>query len=325
MEDKEGEVKTGTKIGITVGVLLVLLLCCCATGGLGWYFGLGPGSYQTAAAKKLIDAANKNYATVVDSGTGMNTSASTLGAALNKDTSTASMQNFKDEVTKLESTAQEDIDLLDAADKNLASAARLRLPDWEKSYIDTLTRRDAAARAGLESLMKAFSESRKMVGSLAYVIDGVDRMTTGFAVIDEVTASMGSADYAGALAKVDEADASLAAAETALKTANESIDSQDIADMITVSEKFRAVMPVMRSFLQAAQAQDLATMTTLQNELTTKLQDASSAADSVGATGDFSTWFEKSIKKYEDEFKAKFAEADKLEKEARDLYNKNVN
>ncbi len=314
----------GAKIGITVGVVIVLLLCCCVTAGFGWYFGFGPGSYQTTSAKTLIDAANKKYSTVVDSGEGMNTSASTLGSELTKDTSTASIQHFKDEVTKLESLSQEGIDLLDSADKDLIAAAKLRLPEWEKSYINTLTRRDAAARAGLESLMKAFSESRKMVGSLSYVIDGVDRMTTGFAVIDQVTTAMSSGDYAGALAKVNEADASLAAAETALKTANESIDSQDIANMMTVSAKFREVLPVMRSFLQAAQAQDITTMTKLQDELTAKLEAASTAANSVGATGDFSTWFEKSIKKYEDEFTAKFAEADRLEKEAVSLYNKNI-
>jgi hypothetical protein len=313
----------GAKIGIIVGVVIVLLLCCCVTGGLGWYFGLGPGSYQTAAAKKLIDSANSKYSTVLASSEKMNNSASSLGTDLSKDTSTASIQTFKDEVTKLESQAQEDIDQLDNADKDIASAETLRLPEWEKTYLNTLSRRDVAARAGLESLMQAFAVSRKMVGSLSYVIDGVDGLTNGFASIEQITTAMGSGDFAGAQAKISEADASLAAAETALKTANETINSQDINNMITVSVKFREVLPLMRSLLQAAQAQDTTTMASVQNQLTAKLAEASKAAEAAGATGDFSNWFDKSIKKYEDESAAKFAEADRLQKQAIALYSAN--
>lgn len=313
----------GAKIGILIGVIIVLLLCCCVGGGLGWYFGIGPGSYQTAEANKLVNAANTKYTKAYDSGQTIESVASDLGSKLSGDTSTASIQNFKDEVTKLESKAQENMDDLDSADKDLAGAKKLRLPTWYQSYIDTLVRRNAAAKSGLASLQNAFAESRKMVGSLSYVIDGVDRITTAFAVFDQITAAMNANDYAGALAKINEADSSLSAAEAALKTSNETMKSKDIEDMIAVSEKFREVLPLMTSFIQAAQALDITTMTTLETQLTTKLDEASAAADKVGATGDFGTWFEKSIKKYEDEAIAKFAEADKLQKDSQAIYSKN--
>lgn len=315
--------KTGAKVGITVAVIIVLLMCCCSAGAVGWYFGFGPGSYQTTQANKLTASANKKYTTAIDLARQMQTSASDMDSKLAKDTSTASIQNFKDEAMKLESKAQEIIDELDSADKDLTKARKLRMPEWYQTYIDKLIERDKACKTGLELAKKAFAEGRDMAGSLSYVIDGVDRITTAFTVFDQITAAMSANDYAGALAKINEADASLSAAETALKTANETMNSKDIVDVITVSEKFREVLQLMTRFIQAAQALDLTTMTSLQTQLTSKLGEATAAADAVGATNDFGTWFEKSLKKYSDEVNAEFTKADKLERDAEDIFRRN--
>lgn len=316
--------KTGAKVSVIVGVILVLLLCCCVGGTAAWYFMAGPGSYQTAEADKLVQAANKKYAAAYDSAGEMKSSASTLGKQMPDDISPTFMENFQDELSKLETKAQENIDELDSADQDLAAAKKLRLPEWYLTYIDKQSKRNDSMRQGLEALQKAFSESRKLMGSLEYVIDGVDRITTGFMAIDQIMTSIGASDYAGALAKINEAGASLLAGEAALTTANESMDSQDIISMIELSAKFREVLPLMTSFIQAAQALDINTMTSLQTQLTNKLNEASAAADATGATGDFGSWFENSIKKYEDEFTAKRAEADKLNKEAKALYTQNA-
>lgn len=315
--------KKGAKIGIVVAVIIVLLMCCCIGSAGGWFFILGPGSYQTAQADKLVDSANKKYKTSYSAGQEMNSAASDLVSKLTKDTSTASINNFKDSVITLESKAQENIDELDSADKDLAAAKKLRLPTWYQTYIDTLVRRNAAEKSGFESLQKAYSESSKMAGSLSYVIDGVDRITTAFSVFDQITSALSSSDYPGALAKINEAEGSLIAAEAALKTANEIMKSQDISDMITLSETFREVLLLMTDFIQAAQALDIGTMTALQSQLTSKLDEASAQADAVGATGDFGTWLEKSIKKYEDEYDKKMKEANDLDTKAKALYAKN--
>lgn len=278
--------KTGTKIGIIVGIVLVLLMCCCIGGAGAWYFMAGPGSYQRAEADKLISVANEKYAKAYNAAGEMKSSATDLGKQMPDEVSTTFLETFKDDVSKLESKAQENIDDLDSADKDLAAAKRLRLPDWYNGYIDTLSRRNEAMRTGLEALQKAFSESRKMMGSLAYVIDGVERITTGFMEFDEIMTSIAASDYAGGLAKINEANASLLAGETALATANESMDSQDVRDMIALSAKFREILPLMTSFIQAAQVLDIATMTALQPQLTTKLNEASAAADAAGASED---------------------------------------
>jgi hypothetical protein len=315
--------KKGTKIGIVVAVIAILLLCCCSASAIGWFFAFGPGSYQTAKANTLVGSANNKFAAINKASQNMETSATSLSAALSQDASTASIQNFKDQVTKLESQAQENIDSLNAADKDLASAKQLRMPAWYASYLDTLIKRDAALKDGLASLQKAFSESRKMVDSLTSVVDGVDKLTTGVAAFEQITTLMTSGNYAGALAKVGEADGSLQSAEKALTTANASIDSLDIKAMIDLSAKYREVLPLMTSFLQAAQAQDLTTMQALQTQLTAKLSETSKAANAVGASGDFETLFAKSVNKFNDQFKAKGAEAMKLEKQAQAIYDAN--
>jgi hypothetical protein len=317
--------KSGAKVTIVVViVVLILLMCCCVGSALGWFFVLGPGSYQTTQADKLVASTNTKYNKAISNGKEMESAASDLVAKLTGDTSTASIKSFKDSVIKLESKAQENIDELDSANKDLTDAKKLRLPAWYQTYVETLVNRNTAAKSGFESLQNAYSESSKMADSLSYVIDGVDRITTAFSTFDQITTAMESSDYNGALAKINAADGSLVAGETALKTANEIMKSQDISDMITLSEKFRAVLPIMTRFIQAAQALDIATMTTLQTELTTKLDAASAAADSVGATGDFGTWLKKSITKYEDEYVSKMKEANKYDDEAKAIHAKNA-
>jgi hypothetical protein len=311
--------KTGAKISIVVVIIIVLLMCCCIGSAIGWFFVLGPGSYQTSQADTKVSSANKKYDAVVSTGKEMETAASDLVSKLTADTSTDSINSFRDSVLKLESKAQENIDEIDASSKELAAAKLLRLPTWYQTYLESLTNRNAAAKSGFEALQNAYSETGKMADSLSYVIDGVDRITTAFSTFDAITTAMESSDYAGALAKINEADGSLIAAEAALKTANDIMKSQDISDMIALSEKFRAVLPVMTQFIQAAQALDITTMTTLQSELTTKLDEASAAANAVGATGDFGTWLEKSIKKYEDEYTAKMKEANQYDSKAKEL------
>jgi hypothetical protein len=317
--------KNGAKVTIVVViVVLVLLMCCCVGSALGWFFVLGPGSYQTEQADKLVASSNAKYDKAISNGKEMESAASDLVAKLTGDTSAASIKSFKDSVIKLDSKAQENIDEMDSANKNLADAKKLSLPAWYQTYVETMVSRNTSTKSAFESLQNAYSESSKMADSLSYVIDGVDRITTAFSTFDQITTAMEGSDYNGALAKINAADGSLVAAETALKTANEIMNSQDISDMITLSEKFRAVLPIMTRFIQAAQALDIATMTTLQTELTTKLDEASAAADAVGATGDFGTWLEKSIKKYENEYVSKMKEAKKYDDEAKAIHAKNA-
>jgi hypothetical protein len=317
--------KTGAKIGLTVVVIIVLLMCCCAGSATAWYFMAGPGSYQVAEANKLVDSANKRYDSVNTSSAEMEASMKELGAGMDENANPQAIQNFQDEVTKLESKAQEIMDELDRADTELNKAKNLRLPAWFNNYIGLLIKRDTAMKDGLSSMQTSFQETRKLVGSISYVIDAVDRMTTAFSVFEDAMNTMSAGDYAGAQAKINAADASLAAADTALKTANETIKAKDMEDMIALNQKVRDALPIMSQFIAAAQASDLSTMTALQPQITQTFNDISLSADSSGMTGDFATWFDTQLTAYKDAFTKKFKEADKYEQEAKALRQKNAN
>lgn len=314
--------KTGAKVGIVAVVVLVLLMCCCVGGIAAWFFMAGPGSYQVAQGNSLVDSANKKYDSINAASTAMEKSINDLGAGIDANANPTAIEDFQDEVTKLESKAQEMMDDLDAADADLAKAKNLRLPAWFKDYIGLLIKRDTATKDALNEMQTAFMETRKLVGSISYVIDAVDRMTTAFSVFEQALTAMQGGDYAGAQAKISEADASLAAAETALDTANQTIKAKDMEDMIALNKKVRDALPLMSQFIAAAQASDINTMTTLQPQLTTVFDDISLSADSSGMTGDFATWFEAQINNYTKAFEEKFKQADKYEKEAQALRNK---
>jgi hypothetical protein len=317
--------KTGAKVGIIVVIILVLLMCCCVGSAAAWYFMAGPGSYQTAEANKIMDSANKKITSVNSGSKEMESSIQSLGAGIKDNANPAAIQSFKDDVTKLESKVQEMMDDLDSADADLAKAKKLRLPSWYVEYLGLLIKSDTAQKTGLEAAQTGLMESRKLVGSIAYVIDAVDRMTTAFSVFEDAMNTMQAGDYAGALAKISQADASLAAADTALKTANETIKAKDMEDMIALNKKVRDALPLMSQFIIAAQSSDLNTMTSLQPKLTSVFDDISVTADATGMTGDFSAWFDKQLKKYDDTYSKSFKDADKYQKEATALFNKNSN
>lgn len=317
--------KTGAKIGIAVGIILVLLACCCVGTGLGWYFMAGPGSYQVAEANKLVNSANKRYDSINAASAEMETSVNDLGTEIDANANPTAIEDFQDEVTKLESKAQEMMDDLDMADAELAKAKKLRLPAWFSEYIGLLIKRDASTKSALESMQTAFMETRKLVGSITYVIDAVDRMTTAFSMFEDAMNTMSAGDYVGALAKINEADASFAAAETALTTANETIKAKDMEDMIALNRKIRDALPMMTQFITAAQAGDLNTITTLEPQLTKVFEDISVSADSSGMTGDFASWFDAQIENYTNAFTEKFKEAEEFEKQAKALRAKNAN
>lgn len=317
--------KKGTKVGIVILIILVLLTCCCVGSATTWYFMAGPGSYQTAEANKIMDSANKKIVNINSGSKEMESSIQSLGAGIKANANPTAIENFKDDVTKLESKVQEMMDELDSADADLAKAKKLRLPSWYVEYLGLMIKSDQAQKDGLQSAQTGLMESRKLVGSIAYVIDAVDRMTTAFSVFESAMNTMEAGDYAGALAKISEADASLAAADTALKTANETIKAKDMEDMIALNKKVRDALPLMSQFITAAQASDLNTMTSLQPKLNSVFDDISTTADATGMTGDFSAWFDKQLKKYDDAYTKSFNDADKYQKEAAALFKKNSN
>ncbi len=315
---------TGAKVGVIIAVILVLLLCCCAGSAIGWYFVLGPGAWQTARANTLISAANKNFKNVETSSAGIETELENLGANEEDFSDPAAVADMQDEIVKSESKAQEMIDELAEADKKLADAKKLNLPDWYQDYLDLLIKRDAAASAALDALISGLTETRKLIGSTTYVIDAVNRQASAIEAADAAVTAGIAGDYAGAQAQLAAADGSLVAAEAALKKANEDLKSQDIDDLISLNQDYRELLVILSKLITAIQAGDIGTATTLITELEAKYAELEAQASTVGADSDFAAWVESVATKYLDTAEAKMKEATALDDQAAKMYKRNT-
>jgi hypothetical protein len=158
---------------------------------------------------------------------------------------------------------------------------------------------------------------------MAYVVDAVDRITTMVNSMDGISGAIGAGDYAGALALISQADSSLAAAEVALSTAGETLDIKEIDDMKALVAVYRDLMSIFKQAVQAIQAGNLTALTTLETDMTAKLGEAETLADSMGVGGDGDSWFEKQLADWNKEASAYFKEAEDLEKKADKLYRDN--
>jgi hypothetical protein len=284
----------------------------------------GPLSYQTTEANDLLKSANKNYQTVKTSAKELDTQLSDLGAIAGDEADQQEISQIEDEILKAESKTQEMIDNLADADKKLADAKKLRLPDWYMNYLNLLVERDAAASEGLTAMMNGLSETRKVVGSQSYVIDAVNRQSAAWTQVESAVNLMTAGDFAGAQSELAAADASLVAADAALNTANETMKSQDIEDLIAFNATAREFLTILSKFLTAAQAGDIAAMTSLEAEISNKYTEIEAESNVLGLNNDYTAWFESVVKKYEDEYDAKMKEADDLDAKAKALYNKNA-
>ncbi len=316
--------KTGAKIGIVVVVILVLLMCCCVGSAVGWFFVLGPGSYQTARANTLVAAANKNYTTVNNKSGEVDSQLQDLSGNVSDSTDAQTIKKMEDDLLKAESKTQEMLDELSAAEKKLADAKKLRLPDWYIRYLTLLNKRDGAASDGLKAMMSGISETRKLVGSTTYVIDAVNRQMQAQTQVEDAVTKMTAGDFAGAQADIAAADASLAAAETGLNTANETLKSQDIEDLISLNKVSRELLTLLSRFLSAAAAGDISTMTALESQITAKASEIEAESNALGVSNDYATWFESVVKKYETEYDTKMKLANDYDARAKALYNKNA-
>lgn len=120
--------KTGTKVAIIVVVEVVLLMCCCVGSAGVWFFGFGPGSYQTTNANSLVEKADKKYKEAETDATLMVADNEDLFANVDENIDESQIETLKDELIKQESASQEQMDAMDEADKYLNDAKKLRLP-----------------------------------------------------------------------------------------------------------------------------------------------------------------------------------------------------
>lgn len=314
--------KKGAKTGIVVAVILVLFLCCCIATGTGWLFMFGPLSYQTTEANSLIKSANANYKNVKTASKDLEEQLAYLD--IGDEIDEQAISQMEEELLKAESKTQEMIDELADADKKLADAKKLRLPDWYMEYVGLLVKRDTAASEGLTALMNGLSETRKLVGSQSYVIDAVNRQSAAWNQVESAVSLMTAGDFAGAQAELSAADASLVATDTALNTANETMKSQDIEDIISFNATCREFLTLLSKFLSAAQAGDINLMTSLETEITNKYSEIEAESNVLGLNNDYASWFESVIKKYEDEYDERMKEAEDQDNKAKVLYGKST-
>lgn len=142
--------------------------------------------------------------------------------------------------------------------------------------------------------------------------------------MNSLESSITAGDFNGALETLNQADSSLAAAETALKTAGDTIEAKEIDDMIALVGEYRELLNLVSQFIQATQALDINRMTSLETQIETKVNETSAMADSMGVTGDTSAWITSVMDEYAKEFENKRQEAAKYNKQAADLKNKNA-
>lgn len=316
--------KTGTKVAIVAVVVVVLLMCCCVGSAGVWFFGFGPGSYQTAKANSLAEKADKKYKEAETVATQMVADTEDLFANVDENIDEAQIETLKDELMKQESASQEQMDAMDEADKYLIDAKNLRLPGWYITYLEDLLKRGKAEKEAFAAAQNGFKATREIVGSLAYVTDAVSRVSTAGETMNSLESSVAAGDFNGALATLNQADSSLAAAEKALKTAGETIEAKEIDDMIALIGEYRELLNLVSQFIQAAQALDLNRMTSLETQIETKVNETSAMADSMGVTGDTSAWITSVMDEYEKEFESKREQAVKYDKKAADLKKKNT-
>ncbi|MFH1736539.1 MAG: hypothetical protein ABH838_01440, partial [Actinomycetota bacterium] len=215
--------KTGTKVAIIVVVVVVLLMCCCVGSAGVWFFGFGPGSYQTTKADSLAAKADKKYKEAETTATQVVADTEDLFANVDENIDESQIETLKDELMKQESASQEQMDAMDEADKYLNDAKKLRLPGWYITYLEDLLKRDKAEKEAFAAAQNGFKAIREIVGSLSYVADAVFRVSTAGETMNSLEALVEAGDFNGALATLNQADSSLAAAETAFKTAGETI------------------------------------------------------------------------------------------------------
>ena len=316
--------KTGTKVAIVAVIVVVLLMCCCVGSAGVWFFGFGPGSYQTTNANLLAEKADKKYKEAETTATQMVTDTEDLFANMDENLDESQIETLKDELMKQESVSQEQMDSMDEADKYLNDAKKLRLPGWYITYLEDLLKRDKAEKEAFAAALNGFKATREIVGSLSYVTDAVYRVSTAGETMSSLESSISAGDFNGALATLNQADSSLAAAETALKTAGEIIAAKEIDDMIALVGEYRKLLNLVSQFLQAAQALDFNRMTLLEPQIETKVNETSAMADSMGVTGDTNAWITSVMDEYEQEFENKRQEAAKFDKKAADLKKKNA-
>ena len=316
--------KTGTKVAIVAVVVVVLLMCCCVGSAGVWFFGFGPGSYQTTKANSLAEKADKKYKEAETVATRMVTDTKDLFENVDENIDEAQIETLKDELMKQESAAQEQMDAMDEADKYLNDAKNLRLPDWYLTYLEDLLKRDKAEKEAFAAAQNGFEATREIVGSLSYVADAVSRLYSVEETLSAFEALVGAGDFNGALTTLGQADSSLAAAETALETAGETILAKEIDDLIKLVGEYRELLKLVSQFIQAAQALDINRMTSLETQIETKVNETSAMADSMGVTGDTNAWITSVMDEYEQEFEKKRQEAVKYNNQATDLKKKNT-